>query len=216
MIRTYVPQPGEHINHAAEAMVKIAVADQCQVKASFNEIELTADPQSTAEGIVNLFHVETERRRAAYEQSPGGIAAAKERQKYEAQAAQAEREGVLPFTLREGAQVGWEDCVRKNDDPYGACCVRYAARWANAMEKAIAAGETIAQCADRCSHEADKEGITGFMYGCAVSMLAGNWTHGEALRLWHNLKTQIGTEGEKANESGGILNPALLNIGPKS
>lgn len=57
------------------------------------------------------------------------------------------------------------------------------------------------------------EGITGFMYGCAVSALAHFWAHGEALRRWHNLDTQIGTEGEKANESGGVLNPALLNIG---
>jgi hypothetical protein len=39
------------------------------------------------------------------------------------------------------------------------------------------------------------------------------WKHGEALRLWHNLKTQIRDEGEKANESGGVLNPACLSIG---
>lgn len=51
------------------------------------------------------------------------------------------------------------------------------------------------------------------MYGCAVSILSQVWIHGEELRRWHNLDSQIGTEGEKANESGGVLNPAVLNIG---
>jgi hypothetical protein len=51
------------------------------------------------------------------------------------------------------------------------------------------------------------------MYGCAVSILAKCWQHGDQLRRWHNLKTQIRDEGERANESGGVLNPALLNIG---
>jgi len=50
------------------------------------------------------------------------------------------------------------------------------------------------------------------MYGASVSVLAKCWEHGEQLRRWHNLKTQLGNEGEKANEKGGVLNPALLNI----
>ena len=37
--------------------------------------------------------------------------------------------------------------------------------------------------------------------------------YGDQLRRQHNLKTQLGNEGEKANESGGVLNPALLSIG---
>jgi len=79
----------------------------------------------------------------------------------------------------------------------------------------MANGETVEDCADTASHLADSEGITGFMYGCAVAILAKVWVHGEALRRWHNLKTQLRDEGEKANESGGVLNPALLNLGPK-
>ena len=47
------------------------------------------------------------------------------------------------------------------------------------------------------------------MYGCAVSMLAYYWKYG----CWHNLKTQVGNEGGRANKSGGVLNPALLIIG---
>lgn len=32
------------------------------------------------------------------------------------------------------------------------------------------------------------------------------------LRRWHNKDIQLGTEGDAANESGGVLNPALLHI----
>ena len=80
------------------------------------------------------------------------------------------------------------------------------------MEAQLAAGKTLAECAKKTSHSADTEGITGFMYGVAVSVLAACWTHGEELRRWHNLDTAIGMEGEAANELGGVLNPALLNI----
>lgn len=111
------------------------------------------------------------------------------------------------------AKAAWDLGVANNEDPYGRAVYRYASEWATRMETALAAGESVEQIADRCSHEADTEGITGFMYGCAVGILANCWIHGEALRRWHNLKTQIGTEGERANEGGGVLNPAILNIG---
>lgn len=93
--------------------------------------------------------------------------------------------------------------------------VTYAERWARLMQKEMADGKKLEEVADATSSEADLEGITGFMYGCAVSALASGWKYGDQLRRWHNLKTQIGNEGEKANESGGTLNPALLCIGSK-
>jgi hypothetical protein len=111
-------------------------------------------------------------------------------------------------------EEAWKSWEEVNTDPYGKCCVDYARDWANLMERKMAAGETLEDIADDASHEADKpHGITGYMYGVAVSMLSQSWKHGEELRQWHNLKTQIGTEGEKANEKGGTLNPALLSIG---
>jgi hypothetical protein len=73
--------------------------------------------------------------------------------------------------------------------------------------------ESFADMAKETSHEADDEGITGFMYGCAVSILVGCWIHGEKLRRWHNKDTQLGNEGDEANEKpGAVLNPALLTI----
>lgn len=112
--------------------------------------------------------------------------------------------------------AAWQHQVDINDDPYGSGVIRYAERWADAMETAMGAGESLEDCAKRTSHEADTEGITGFMYGCAVQILAHVWGHGEALRRWHNIDTQIRDEGERANEAGGVLNPALLSVEPKS
>jgi hypothetical protein len=90
--------------------------------------------------------------------------------------------------------------------------ITYAEQWADLMERDMAAGKKLEDVAEATSHEADTDGVTGFMYGAAVSVLAQVWEHGEALRRWHNLKTQIGHEGERANETGGTLNPALLNV----
>lgn len=110
-------------------------------------------------------------------------------------------------------QTDYEAYKAKNSDPYGGEIVRYSEAWADMMESAIERGEAVEQCAEKTSRDADTSGITGFMYGCAVKSLAHFWIHGEALRRWHNKETQIGTEGDRANESGGVLNPALLTIG---
>lgn len=115
-------------------------------------------------------------------------------------------------------QSAWDQCVANNTDPYGAACVRYAARWASLMEQEIgaqandAAEHTLRSCAKRTGHDADVEGITGFMYGAAVAILSRVWVHGEVLRRWHNLDTQIGDEGQRANVRGGVLNPAVINF----
>lgn len=111
----------------------------------------------------------------------------------------------------------WNHVVEINShDGYGRCCVDYARDWANLMEEAIAKGEKLEDVAEELSHKADEpHGITGYMYGAAVSMLSRAWVHGEQLRCWHNLKTQFHDEGEKANETGGVLNPALLTIKSK-
>ena len=52
----------------------------------------------------------------------------------------------------------------------------YAERWAEMLENKIESStedvmKVIVDNADKLSHEADTEGITGYMYGCAVSIL---------------------------------------------
>lgn len=98
----------------------------------------------------------------------------------------------------------WKEYADKNQDPYGKCCVDYAESWAKLMQAAIGNGETIIQCAERTSHELGFYGITGFMYGAAVSMLSQCWKYGEELRKWHN--KEYNHEGE------GVVNPAILTL----
>lgn len=114
--------------------------------------------------------------------------------------------------MRVNDQQAYAAAKAKNDDPYGSGIYRFLEEWANLMEPRIDAGEKLADIAKDCSREADSEGITGFMYGAAVSVLSGFWVYGEELRRWHNGDVQIGNEGDKANESGGVLNPAVLVI----
>lgn len=95
-----------------------------------------------------------------------------------------------------------------NLDPYGHAIFTYAERWAELMEKDIEASgnaeESIRAHAEERSHEADTEGITGYMYGCVVAILADAWEYGEPLRLWHN--AQYNHKGE------GVADPAVLHI----
>ncbi len=112
-------------------------------------------------------------------------------------------------------QAAYDDWKAKNRDGYGGATLAFAERWADMIDAEIAKGSALETVADRLSSRADVEGITGFMYGAAVHFLSQTWEHGERLRRWHNLATQIGNEGEKANEEGGTLNPALLSFGKK-
>ena len=65
--------------------------------------------------------------------------------------------------------------------------------------------KTVAEIAKSASHTADIEGITGFIYGCAVSVLADCWKYGEELHKWYN--KEWGQE-----DTDGVVNPALLTI----
>ena len=49
------------------------------------------------------------------------------------------------------------------------------------MERDLAKGAPLANVVNDTSHEADIEGITGFMYGFARSCLERVWAHGDEL-----------------------------------
>ena len=108
--------------------------------------------------------------------------------------------------IKVGKEKDWETFVQVNStDPYSNAVVQYAKKWAELMESRIASGEKLIDIADSTSHEADTEGITGFMYGCAVNALSQLWEHGEELRKWHNKEYDY--------EGDGVVNPAILTIG---
>jgi hypothetical protein len=186
------------------------------VVAELNGVEVVVKNGDTVEERWDWMQAEQERKREAYLKSPEY----KERcrlDKIKADKNAADRAAILavaPEHMSLKDEPGWRKSVEVNaDSGYGAAVTRYAEKWARFMEAKMVTGSTVADCADACSHLADDEGITGFMYDCAVSILAQVWTHGEALRRWHNKNTQIGIEDDKANETGGVLNPALFSIG---
>lgn len=79
----------------------------------------------------------------------------------------------------------YENWKAKNTDSYGAGIFRYAEKWANLMEVEIENGASVKDVAERLSHVADTEGITGYMYGASVSILLQCWEHGEDLKEWN-------------------------------
>lgn len=109
----------------------------------------------------------------------------------------------------------WQSWRNNQQDEigYGVAIFTYAESWARLMQMEMANGQRLEDIANATSQEADVEGITGAMYGVAVAVLASCWKYGDQLRRWHNLDTQISDEGEKANETGGTLNPAFLHVG---
>ncbi len=104
----------------------------------------------------------------------------------------------------------WKD--NQKGEGYGLACFSYAEGWAKLMQKEFAdrnienpdVASMIAH-AENCSKGMDFMGITGFMYGAAVSILANHWKHGEALRKWHNKKWGV-------ENSEGVVNPAIFTI----
>lgn len=112
----------------------------------------------------------------------------------------------LQFKDEEARKV-WDNFVEVNSkDGYSTCVVRYAEYWAKFMQYLMAKheGVTVEKIADKASHNADIDGITGFMYGCAVNVLSQVWKHGEELRKWHNKEYDY--------EGNGVVNPAVLTV----
>lgn len=111
--------------------------------------------------------------------------------------------------IKIGQEELYTNWKNKNKDFYGHACFEYAERWANLLEEKInvspnEAENIIIKHAKKLSYEANTESITGFMYGCAVSILSQCWEYGEYLRRWHN--------NEYDYEGYGVVNPAIINI----
>ena len=107
----------------------------------------------------------------------------------------------------------WEGCVENNKDPYGKACVDVARRVMELLdEQEEFDTHAIIVQADK---DVGAGGITGFMAGAVASMVSQCHSRGDEFRRAWNTDTAIGDEGEKANEEGGVINPALLVIDNK-
>lgn len=102
----------------------------------------------------------------------------------------------------------YNDWKNKNTDSYGATIFEYAEGWAKLMQAEILKGKQVVECAESTSFQLGFLGITGFMYGAAVAILAKCWRYGEDLRKWHNK--------EYNHEGNGVVNPAILTVSNKA
>lgn len=101
-------------------------------------------------------------------------------------------------------KADWDLGLSKNTDSYGGCVYEYAEGWAKLMQVEMLGGKELEDIAEKTSYEMGFLGITGFMYGAAVSVLSHCWLYGERLRKWHNK--------EYNHEGKGVVNPAILSI----
>lgn len=114
--------------------------------------------------------------------------------------------------VKEAEFKAWKD---KNTDTYGSAIFRFAEQWADEMEKKLAEGKKVFQIAEECERIVDRRpefGITGYMYGAAVSILTHHWKYGDALARWHNKKYLPEDQADVAADEGRTVNPAILSV----
>ncbi len=100
----------------------------------------------------------------------------------------------------------WQD---QNQDEYGGACVKVAARVMELLDE-NPGGFDCHGIISKADHESNAGGITGNMAAAVAHMVSECHSRGEEFRRKWNLVCEIGDEGKKANDSGGILNPAVL------
>lgn len=107
-------------------------------------------------------------------------------------------------------QKKWKSYEEKNSDPYGKCCIDVARRVMEILDenKEFDTNKIICQA----DNDIEAGGITGFMAGCVAQIVSACHSRGEEFRRKWNIDNQISNEGEKANNSNGVLNPALLVV----
>lgn len=198
------------IHICAKALLERANAENAHVIfPDFNTIPVIAFPGDTEEEVYNRWSRLMAECGASYKRTD--LCTQREKEQAERARIAAIKQTEVKAKLRElpDPQMNeqWAPYAELNStDGYSKGVIDFSWDWARLMEAQIAAGKTIAECAQECSSEADSlYGITGFMYGCAVSGLSKCWIHGEELRKWHN--KDFGYEGE------GVVNPAILTTG---
>lgn len=177
------PMAGNRLQDVCEEAIRMATADKGEVSFEFNGHTLTATADSTLPGMLKAYDeawrtaADAYRASDEYKQAEARRAEGK-RQKAEALAAAL---AVAPaqMTLRDPG--AWQKFCENNTDHYGAGVLRYAQTWARVMEGMHANGARIPDIAERCSHIADSEGISGSMHAFAKAALRQVWIHGGQL-----------------------------------
>lgn len=90
--------------------------------------------------------------------------------------------------IRNGKEKEYREFIEINsNDPYSYGIVKFMQRFAELLENKINQSDPqliINEYAEEIVREADTEGITGFMYNCAIGALVKYWEYGNELSHW--------------------------------
>ncbi len=83
--------------------------------------------------------------------------------------------------IKKGKEKEYQDWIDvQGGDGYGLACFEYAEYWAELLELHDVQNLTKEKI-EKLSHDADKEGITGAMFGFAKSILINSWEYGHLI-----------------------------------
>lgn len=92
----------------------------------------------------------------------------------------------MRFVETENNIAVFDKWLEKNTDAYGRRVFTYARDWANIMEQIFDADtereHQLKDIISKTSHFCDWDGITGAMYGMAMSILKNCWYYGDLLK----------------------------------
>jgi hypothetical protein len=221
-LKTHV---GYHIQNVAQQAKDFANENDLVVEFDFNGVQCLVNKQTNADFLVRDFlnahrmdwktvgpdcvevyspEVEAELARRTEAASIRAIAqrALRDKKDESERALVANTINGVEFAVEN--EVGYAACKANNTDGYGHGIFEYTEIWARLMQERMSRGDSLIDCAEPTSFMMGYMGITGFMYGAAVSILSKHWKYGELLRKWPN--KEYGQEGE------GVVNPAMLTI----
>lgn len=90
------------------------------------------------------------------------------------------------YEIADGCEEVLQSWFDRNQDDYGRRCITYAQDWAKLIQVKIREGVPLTkELVNELSHQADTDGITGFMYGASKNVLRTTWKH------WNRIKNLI-------------------------
>lgn len=219
--------PGDQISRVATKAKEIATEKSNTVEFVFNEIVCMVDSNTNVSLLVrdyyNAFLMEWRQIGPVYlpEYSPSiqqeleqktkdreekRDKKLKELRKKEAAEKEQFEESIKGVDLELSDPEGWQKSREANGDSYGKCALDFAEGFAKLMQKDISNGKTVAQAYNDNQYKMGFLGITGFMFGAAVSTLTQTWKYGEELRRAHNKEFGL------PEDTKGVANPAVVSI----
>lgn len=173
---------GDRVDRVCAEAKEISNRDKCMVRFDFNGVTMTATPKKSLASM--LWDYDT----ANMSRWHVGLSW---KEKYETENKRKREELSAKLALCPTIELsdadGWQATIDTNkDEPYGEAVIRYAETWARLMQYEMSLGRSLFEVAEYASYQADVEGLTGAMVGCAGSILSHCWIHGKDLRRWHN------------------------------